>query len=468
VVSNSVEVAKNYLEENQNSIKAEISAMSSDLSRNINIYYNNKNIFQNYFDQQSIFRKISEAYLINNNGDIILSTSFTNKEQYFKPIKTFMDMAEKGQTVLISDANKNQTNGIVKLDSIDNLYLYVVRYVDPETVKFLKQTGESSSFYYTLKDNNFGLQITFATVYLIIVTSLLLLSSNYAINVANKISQPINKLILAVAEISKGHKTKLVTEDENEEFKKLYSTFNEMSEQIDDQKQKIILNERYKAWEIVARKLAHEIKNPLTPILLSIDQIKEKFLTQDIKGNSEFKNYLDIISRQVSDIEKLANEFSDFARMPSAEKKENNLRKLLQENISLMKVSDKDINFDFNYQCSSEFYLFDRNQISRVIINILKNSIEAIDEKKLKLNFKGNIKVSVVQFENFIKIQVEDNGIGFKNIELDTSLPLQTTKKTGSGLGLSIVNKILDQHNGNLKIIKSEEGAKVEINIGIN
>ncbi|MFM7980919.1 MAG: hypothetical protein ACKPKO_16530, partial [Candidatus Fonsibacter sp.] len=105
-------------------------------------------------------------------------------------------MAEKGQTVLISDANKNQTNGLVKLDSIDNLYLYVVRYVDPETVKFLKQTGESSSFYYTLKDNNFGLQVTFATVYLIIVTSLLLLSSNYAINVANKISQPINKLIL--------------------------------------------------------------------------------------------------------------------------------------------------------------------------------------------------------------------------------------------------------------------------------
>jgi len=469
VVSNSVEVAKNYLEENQNSIKAEISAMSSDLSRNINIYHNNKNIFQNYFDQQSIFRKIAEAYLINNNGDIILSTSFTNKEQYFKPIKTFMDMAEKGQTVLISDANKNQTNGLVKLDSIDNLYLYVVRYVDPETVKFLKQTGESSSFYYTLKDNNFGLQVTFATVYLIIVTSLLLLSSNYAINVANKISQPINKLILAVAGISKGHKPKLVAEDENEEFKKLYSTFNEMSEQIEDQKQKIILNERYKAWEIVARKLAHEIKNPLTPILLSIDQIKEKFLNQDIKkGNGEFKNYLDIISRQVSDIGKLANEFSDFARMPSAEKRENNLRKLIEENISLMKLSAKDIDFDFNYQCSSEFYVFDRSQISRVIINILKNSIEAIDEKKLKSNFKGNIKVLVVQFENFIKIKVEDNGIGFKNIELDTALPLQTTKKTGSGLGLSIVNKILDQHNGNLKIFKSEEGAKVEINIGIN
>lgn len=469
VVSNSVEVAKNYLEENQNSIKAEISAMSSDLSRNINIYYNNKNIFQNYFDQQSIFRKIAEAYLITSNGDIILSTSFTNKDQYFKPIKTFMDMAEKGQTVLISDANKNQTNGLVKLDLIDNLYLYVVRYVDPETVKFLKQTGESSSFYYTLKDNNLGLQVTFATVYLIIVTSLLLLSSNYAINVANKISQPINKLILAAAGISKGHKTKLVAEDENEEFKKLYSTFNEMSEQIEDQKQKIILNERYKAWEIVARKLAHEIKNPLTPILLSIDQIKEKFLSQDIKkGNGEFKNYLDIISRQVSDIGKLANEFSDFARMPSAEKRENNLRKLLEENISLMKLTAKDIDFDFNYQCLSEFYVFDRNQISRLIINILKNSIEAIDEKKLKFNFKGNINVLVVQFENFVKIKVEDNGIGFKNKDLDTALPLQTTKKTGSGLGLSIVNKILDQHNGNLKIFKSEEGAKVEINIGMN
>jgi len=202
---------------------------------------------------------------------------------------------------------------------------------------------------------------------------------------------------------------------------------------------------------------------------LSIDQIKEKFLSQDLKkGNGEFKNYLDIISRQVSDIGKLANEFSDFARMPSAEKRENNLRKLFEENISLMKLTTKDIDFDLNYQCSSEFYVFDRNQISRLIINILKNSIEAIDEKKLKFNFKGNIKVLVVQFENFVKIKVEDNGIGFKNIDLDTALPLQTTKKTGSGLGLSIVNKILDQHNGNLKIFKSEDGAKVEINIGIN
>ena len=246
VVNNSVEVARNYLEENQNSIKGEILAMANDLNRNFNLYLENKTLFQNYFDQQIRFRKIEEAYLINKDGTLLFSASFTNKNNFFSPLKTFIEMAQNGQTILISDANKNQTNALVKLSSNENIFLYVIRYVDPETVNFLKKTGEASTFYYKLKSNSLGLQITFAVVYIIIVSSLIMLSSVYAINIANKISKPIIKLIYAAKSVSAGNlDVKLKDEKEDDDFRKLYQTFNIMTQEIQAQKNKIALTERY-------------------------------------------------------------------------------------------------------------------------------------------------------------------------------------------------------------------------------
>jgi nitrogen fixation/metabolism regulation signal transduction histidine kinase len=113
--------------------------MANDLNRNFNLYTENKPLFQNYFDQQSRFRKIEESYLINKDGALLFSTSYTNKNNFISPLKTFIDMAQNGQTILISDANKNQTNALVKLNSNENIFLYTIRYVDPETVNFLKK-----------------------------------------------------------------------------------------------------------------------------------------------------------------------------------------------------------------------------------------------------------------------------------------------------------------------------------------
>ncbi len=468
VVNNSVEVARNYLEENQNSIKGEILAMANDLNRNFNLYSENKPLFQNYFDQQSRFRKIEESYLINNEGSILLSTSFTNKNNFIAPLKTFIDMANNGQTILISDANKNQTNGLIKLN--ENIYLYAVRYVDSETVNFLKKTGEASTFYYKLKSNKLGLQITFAGVYIIIVSSLILISSIYAINIANNISKPIIKLIYAAKEVSIGNLNfKLKDEKEDEDFKKLYNTFNIMTQEIQAQKNKIALSERYQAWEMVAKKLAHEIKNPLTPITLSLERIKDRYLKQINIDKPQFENYLNIISRQVKDIGKLANEFSDFARMPVPIKKSNNIKKLIEDTINLYKLSENKITFNLEYKNTNDFFQFDLNQISRVLINIIKNSLESIHEKQeLEKNLQGLINILVENNNDYIYITIEDNGVGFKSIPKDLITPLTTTKQHGTGLGLSIVSKILYEHGGDLQFIEKNHGAKIKLNIKIN
>jgi len=469
VVSNSVEVAKNYLEENQTSIRNEILAMSNDLNRNFNLYSENKIVFQNYFDQQSRIRKIDESYLIDNEGKILLLTSFTNKNNFVAPLKTFIEMAQNGQTILISDANKNQTNALTKLVSNQNIFLYTIRYVDPETVNFLKKTGDASTFYYKLKSNSFGLQITFAVVYVIIVTSLILLSSVYAINIANKISKPILKLIFAAKEVASGNlNIKLKDEKEHDDFKKLYHTFNVMTDEIQAQNKKIVLTERYQAWEMVAKKLAHEIKNPLTPIMLSIDRIREKYSKQINSDKADFENYLNIISRQVKDIGNLANEFSDFARMPEPIKNVNNFKNLIEDTISLYKLSEKNLVFDLNYKSSVKLFKFDLDQISRVLVNVIKNSLEAIHEKQeIEKSLKGEIKIEVDNNDGFIYVTVEDNGVGFKSSSNDIATPLATTKQHGSGLGLSIASKILHEHGGDIIFLKKDNGAKIKLSIRI-
>ncbi len=470
VVNNSVEVARNYLEENQNSIKGEILAMANDLNRNFNLYSENKTLFQNYFDQQTRFRKIEEAYLINKDGTLLFSASFTNKNNFFSPLKTFIEMAQNGQTILISDANKNQTNALVKLSSNENIFLYAIRYVDPETVNFLKQTGEASTFYYTLKSNSLGLQITFAVVYIIIVSSLIMLSSVYAINIANKISKPIIKLIYAAKAVSAGNlDIKLKDEKEDDDFRKLYQTFNIMTQEIQAQKNKIALTERYQAWEMVAKKLAHEIKNPLTPITLSLERIKDRYSKQINVDKADFENYLNIISRQVEDIGKLVNEFSDFARMPNPIKKSNNLKKLIEDTINLYKLSEKKIIFNLVYKSTNEFFEFDLSQISRVLINVVKNSLESINEKQeTDNNLQGIINILVENNNEFIYITIEDNGVGFKSTPKDLVAPFITTKQHGSGLGLSIVSKILHEHGGDLNFIEQSNGAKIKLSIKIN
>ena len=470
VVNNSVEVARNYLEENQNSIKGEILAMANDLNRNFNLYSENKTLFQNYFDQQTRFRKIEEAYLINKDGTLLFSASFTNKNNFFPPLKTFIEMAQNGQTILISDANKNQTNALVKLSSNENIFLYAIRYVDPETVNFLKQTGEASTFYYKLKSNSLGLQITFAVVYIIIVSSLIMLSSVYAINIANKISKPIIKLIYAAKSVSAGNlDVKLKDEKEDDDFRKLYQTFNIMTQEIQAQKNKIALTERYQAWEMVAKKLAHEIKNPLTPITLSLERIKDRYSKQINVDKADFENYLNIISRQVEDIGKLVNEFSDFARMPNPIIKSNNLKKLIEDTINLYKLSEKKIIFNLVYKSSNEFFEFDLSQISRVLINVVKNSLESINEKQeTDKNLQGIINILVENNNEFIYITIEDNGVGFKSTPKDLVAPFITTKQHGSGLGLSIVSKILHEHGGDLNFIEQSNGAKIKLSIKIN
>ena len=371
-----------------------------------------------------------------------------------------------GQPIRIIDSRTNRTSALVKMNNFIDTYLYIVKFMDPKLINYLQQTGEAVSFYYSVQDSKTGIKITFAIIYLLIVSLLLFLSIIISINFASRLTSPIVNLISASEKISSGDlNAKVPLIDVNNEFKKLNKNFNSMIDKLKKQQDKLLTSERHLAWESVARKLAHEIKNPLTPIQLSIDRIREKYLNKiDDEGNN-FSNYLNTITKQIKDIEHLVNEFSDFARMPKPIFKKINLNNLISRSLKLHELSETDIKFVLSKEKSPLNINGDEEQLNRVFINLIKNSIESINEKKTKnVDFKGEISIDIEDDSDYIYVTVIDNGVGFEQVDKKKMLtPYYTTKKKGTGLGLAIVTKVVSDHNGTILFEPIKNGAKVEI-----
>ena len=265
-------------------------------------------------------------------------------------------------------------------------------------------------------------------------------------------------LIGASDSISKGALDVKVPELEtDEEFKDLNKNFNSMIQRLKEQQDKLLLNERYEAWESVARKLAHEIKNPLTPIQLSIDSLREKYKNKLTDQGQEFEKYLQTINRQIKDIEKLVNEFSNFARMPRPILKKLNIADLIKKSLDFVKMTSKN-SIKLNFENKNLFINGDEDQLNRVFINLIKNSEEAFDDmNKKNPNFKGNIIIEINQNNDYIICRLTDNGPGITDAK-KAMTPYFTTKKTGTGLGLPIVTKIINEHSGNFIIQRLKKG----------
>jgi len=467
-VNNSAEVAKNYVEQTRNSIEADILLMLLDVNSKSSLYYENPNQFLNMLTSQRLLRRLDEVHLLDSSANIIMSNIVDASMNFVPPPEEAFTRSLNGKPVRIIDTRTNRTSALVKLDNFIDTYLYIVRFLDPKVINYLKQTSEAVSFYYSVEENKTGIKITFAIIYLLIVSLLLFLSIIISINFASRLTTPIINLIGASEKISSGDlNAKVPYLQTDNELKKLNENFNLMIEKLKKQQDKLLLSERHLAWESVARKLAHEIKNPLTPIQLSIDRIREKYLKKLEGDDNNFSNYLNTITKQIQDIENLLNEFSDFARMPKPVLKKINLNQVVQRSLKLHELSEKDIKFILSVKKSTHFIKGDEEQLNRVFINLIKNSIESIYENKRKnVGFKGKINMDINEDNDYIYFTIIDNGVGFDRIDKTKMItPYFTTKKKGTGLGLAIVTKVISDHNSTVMFKSIKDGAKVEITL---
>ena len=468
-VNNSYEIAKSYTEEVRTKTQSEIILIAFDLNKSINFLNTNVNMFKSFLNTQKLLRGMDEVHIVDSKGNLYLST-LEDISKYRKPLSEALEMVSNDKRPLkIINAYENQTASIIKLENFDNKYLYIVKYLDKKISQYLVESQEALNFYYTVLNKQTGIKISFILIYLVVVSLLLFLSVSIAIRFSSRFFRSINNLIIASSNIGKGNlniKVPEVIADKDMEL--LNKNFNLMIDQLKTQQEKLIINERHEAWENLARKLAHEIKNPLTPIQLTIDRLKTKYSEKlELGEKNDFIKSLKIIGKQIKQIENLVNEFSDFARMPKPILKDNDLIIIIKDNVNLLKELDDKTEINFNPVREDIFFNSDSEQLSRVFFNLIKNSIESIIEKKQdNIKFTGKIDIELNDNKTYIDFVIIDNGVGFEkfNNNIKNILnPYFTTKKKGTGLGLAIVNKIINDHQGFLNFTSLNDGAKIQI-----
>jgi len=235
-------------------------------------------------------------------------------------------------------------------------------------------------------------------------------------------------------------------------------TFDDVSELLSAQ--------RKAAWADVARRIAHEIKNPLTPIQLSAERLRRKYQDEITSDKETFFMCIDTIVRQVEDIGRMVDEFSSFARMPQPELKEVNLSELCKQSIFLEENRFPGINYEMITPDEPVMLTCDRQQISRSLTNILKNAAESITaETDEKNNVTGRINLILDDKENQIEVSIMDTGKGFQEELLDRiTEPYVTTRDRGAGLGLAIATKIMEDHDGEI-LLRNLDGGGAKVTL---
>ncbi|HBQ23502.1 MAG TPA: hypothetical protein DD656_07185, partial [Alphaproteobacteria bacterium] len=537
VVTNSVRVANLYVEEHARVIRGDLLAMAKDIDNVAATFNSNRPQFLEFFRAQAGIRSLPEAYIMSSSGQVLVRARLTDDYIYDPLPLDRLEQAERGGPVIFANEQTSEVRAVVKLRGFIDGYLYVSRPLAPETIEHLRSTRAAAERYSQFEAQITGFQITFATVFVLVATLILLAAILVGMWLARRLARPIGSLVEAADTVSAGNLDVQVdvTSREDDEITRLIHAFNRMTDQLHTQRAELVkansnletrssfietvlsgvsagvigldfegrinainsaaeqllglqgnlegkaLNElvpelkelpmsmldikeghlrprrvsvsrgnnpvelmvrtsvdeqvgglivtlddvtallqaqRLAAWSDVARRVAHEIRNPLTPIQLATERMKRRFRPQeDGKDQQVFDRCTETIIRQVDDIRRMVDEFSTFARMPKPVLKEDSLTEVVEQAIFLQQVANPDIEFDLNLPKEAIMVPLDGRLISQAVINVVKNAIEALrgqDEDG------GEQRTDVMKISLFtditedkVSIVIRDNGAGF-------------------------------------------------------
>ncbi len=443
-----------YVAEHERNLGLEAEQVAQVLKPKLDLLKNDRDAFDAELTALEDKLSFSECLVLTKNDRILGKSQLTFAlelglitKQDFKRAKA------RGWT---TRADKDRLRALVLLDSDEDIYLFMGRVVDKKILRHVQQNAEAVSLYNEMEQERSGFEINFVILFVVITLLLLCAAMWVGLGIANRMIRPIGNLIDAAQTVSSGDlNVQVKGEHFNNELDVLVNSFNTMVSQLKRQQQEIILSQRQAAWSDIARKIAHEIKNPLTPIQLSAERLKKRYL-KILGDDSVFEKCIDTIIRQVGHIGNLVREFSNFARMPEAKMDNQDLVALLKA--AVMFESNGQDRIFFEEKITIEFLDFhcDPQQITQVFINLIQNSIDALVENSIK---NPIIRVQLGVENKQIIIRIEDNGPGFSSLSPEKLMePYYTTREKGTGLGLAIVEKIVTDHQGIIDLGRSPMG----------
>ncbi|MFA5032012.1 MAG: ATP-binding protein [bacterium] len=330
------------------------------------------------------------------------------------------------------------------------------------------------------------LKLEFIKFSILLVCGLFLVSVFIASIYVKYITRPLQELTYISQKIAGGDISMTLNKVKDKEFNKLTTSFNFMLESLREAREKLKLTERHTAWQEMSRMLAHEIKNPLTALQLSNQRLREKYLTKSNDLPEVIDKTTKIMESEINNFVTLVGKFSEFARLPSPDKKPTNLNEIIKECVGLYE-NIPDVKFKENYDESIPEVIIDAGQIKQVVKNIIKNAIEARVENLAEAEIEDpdaaveeNFEISVTTKWNIpprrgllldeVETIISNNGKAISEEDLKHLFhPYFTTKEGGSGLGLIISERILVAHNGKIEIENNQDkGARVSIKLPVN
>jgi len=466
VLEQSIIVGESYVAEHTLQLKETAISVADDLSE---MYYDliqDPALFNKTLSGEAEMRSLSEAIVFQKNTNTIIAQTRLSFSLSFATIPLqSLEKADRGEPVEIkSDPTKIRV--LVKLKEYNDTYLLIGRLIDNKIIDHIDKTNGAAAEYHRLKNRISTMQIQFSVIFILVALLLLLAAISWGAIFASQIVRPIRKLVRATEKVKDGDLTVQISEENlnKDEIKVLTSAFNRMAQQLNLQQKDLLVAQRALAWSDVARRVAHEIKNPLTPIQLAAERLYTKF-ESEVEDKAAFRKYTDTIVRHTGDIKRIVSEFVNFARLPLPVFS-------VCEIVSLAKViedSRKLLNDKITYTLSSNLekidFICDSSQVNQVMLNLIKNSEEALEGHRA-----GKIDINIVQINNVLTIQIDDNGPGFSSDLIGRATEAYvTTRLKGTGLGLAIVKKIVQDHLGEMIIQNNKlEGASIKLTFNMN
>lgn len=379
----------------------------------------------NFFDLNGKLLLSSKSYIKNKNKPKINAETLESLKNSSK------------KRIVITKIKENETY-------IKSSYSYI-KDADFKNLAILNIPYEENSDFYNQEAENFLSR--YAQVFIIMFIISILISYLLSSNITKSISQISEKL--GITQLNERNQ-KLKLQPGNQEINALILAYNNMVDTLEESAQKLAQSEREHAWREMAKQVAHEIKNPLTPMRLTIQSFQRKFDINDPKISQKLHDFSETLIQQIDTMTTVASAFSNFANMPTQQNEQLNIvqvcktaLEIFNEDYVAFKTSENDI-----------FTSFDRTQLTRIVTNLVKNANQSIPENQ---EIKSVVVEILKEDTNFV-LKVSDNGIGISTENAAYIFePKFTTKNSGMGLGLAIIKKIIENYNGSISFESEEE-----------